>query len=137
MDFRLHRQAPLLISLWLALPGAVVCPFVLWQSLAAGLTLTAVWLVLALGIGCSVGFSLRGSARAGQLHIRSGVLFKTTWRLPLRFITGVTRLETPLMQLLHCCTLTVHTSGRVVVLPAISEGVAIQLTALLQQEGSL
>ena len=134
MEFRLHPSAPPLIALWLALPGLLICPFVLWQSLAAGLCFGLAWLGCAVVLGLSMGHTLRGSARAGELYVTCGVLFKLTWRIPLRFITGLTRQETPLLQLLHSCILVVHSSGRVLLLPVLSEGQALQLVAILQQE---
>lgn len=137
MDFRLHPCAPLLLSVWFCLPGALCFPFIYWQTHTAGIVFLVLWLCLSVLLGQSLGRTLRGSARAGQLNVSCGVLFKGTWRLPLRFITGITRLESPLMQLMHCCTLVVHTSGRAVILPALSDAVAIQLSALLQREAGV
>ncbi len=134
MDFRLHPCAPLLLSFWLSLPGLLCCPFIFWQSQYAGIVFLLIWLALSVLLGQAVGRTLRGSARAGQLNVSCGVLFKCTWRLPLRFVTGITRLESPLMHLFHCCTLIIHTSGRVLVLPALSNVEAIQLSALFQRE---
>ena len=137
MDFRLHPRASLFITLWLCLPGVLLCPFVFWQSIPGGAVFSAVWAGIALVLGWSWGHTLRGSARAGVLAVQVGLLFKFTWRLPLRYVTGLTRLETPLMQLSGTCALVVHTSGRALLLPALSEAAAIQLAALLQREAGL
>lgn len=137
MDFRLHPRAPLILTLWFSLPGLVLCPFIFWQSFWGGVVFALVWGGLALFLGVSIGSTMQGSARMGQLHIGCGILFKLTWRMPLRFITGFTRIETPLLHLFRCCTLVVHSSGRLLVLPAIREAQAIQLEAYLQQEDGL
>lgn len=137
MQFRLHPCAALLLSFWFCLPGALCFPFIFWQSHTAGIVFLALWLCLSVLLGQSVGRSLHGNVYAGQLTLCCGVLFKGSWRLPLRFITGITRLESPLMLLTHCCTLVVHTSGRAVILPALSNADAVQLTALLQREAGV
>ena len=137
MDFRLHPRASLFITLWLCLPGAVLCPFIFWQTVTGGAVFSVIWAAAAAVLGFSWGRTLRGSARAGVLTVCVGILFKFTWRLPLRYVTGITRLETPLMQLSGTCALVVHTSGRALLLPAISEAAAIQLAALLQREAGL
>ena len=134
MEFCLHPRAALILTVWLCLPGALLCPFFFWRGAWAGLVFTGLWLLAALALGNSLGRTMRGTAQAGQLIVRCGVLFKCCWRLPLRYITGITRLETPLTLLTHCCSLIVHTSGRAVFLPALDNDTASQLTALLQRE---
>lgn len=134
MEFRLHPRAPIILSVWFCLPGALLCPFIFWQSFLWGVAFLVLWVLAALALGVSLGRTMRGTAKAGQLIVCCGLLFKCSWRLPLRYITGLTRLETPLTLLTHCCTLVVHTSGRAVVLPALGDEIATQLTNLLQRE---
>lgn len=119
------------VALWLLLPGAVLAPFVFWQNFWGGVLFCAVWLFF-----CAVCVPLhlstvRGSVSLGEVRISRGILFKSSRRVPTRFVTGVCRIRTPLLALTHSSLLVVYTSGCVLFLPPVSDEDAGPLTHAL------
>ena len=103
------------VALWLLLPGAVLAPFVFWQTFWGGVLFCAVWLFF-----CAVCVPLhlstvRGSVSLGEVRISRGILFKSSRRVPTRFVTGVCRIRTPLLALTHSSLLVVYTDRKSVV----------------------
>ena len=109
------------VALWLLLVGAVLAPFVFWQTFWGGVLFCAVWLFF-----CAVCVPLhlstvRGSVSLGAVRFSRGILFKSSRRVPTRFVTGVCRIRTPLLALTHSSLLVVYTSGCVLFLPPVSD----------------
>ena len=99
------------VALWLLLVGAVLAPFVFWQTLWGGVLFCAVWLFF-----CAVCVPLhlstvRGSVSLGEVRLSRGILFKSSRRVPTRFVAGVCRIRTPLLALTRSSLLIVYTSG--------------------------
>lgn len=108
MEIRCSTAGALAVGIWWCLPGLALSPFVFWQSLAAGVIFALGWCGAAL-LTCRIRLgSLQGRLRAGELSVSRGVLFQTTRRMPTRFISGVSRLETPLLRRFHASLVLVH-----------------------------
>ncbi len=131
MEIRCSPGAALVFGLWWCVPGLALSPFVFWQSLAAGAVFVLGWCGAAL-LTCRVRLgSLRGRVRAGELSVSRGVLFQTTRRMPTRFISGVTRLETPLLRRFHASLVVVHSPAGALLLPALDADDARRLESAL------
>ena len=72
-----------------------------------------------------------GRLRAGELSVSRGVLFQTTRRMPTRFISGVTRVETPLLRRLHASLVVVHSPAGTLLLPGLDADDARRLESAL------
>ncbi len=134
MEFSVSRRGGTAVSLWFVLLLGLLClPF--WkahflQTLGVFLTGSAVFLVL---------FSLHFAScnvRVGAHHltVRRGLLFTTTRRLPLRFITGCHILRTPLGRLCGVCALILCASGSTTILLGVNTADAERLAAFLAHE---
>lgn len=132
IHFSLHRRGVRVLCLWAVLLGAALCPFVFWQSRAAGFLFAALWLAASLVWLPLRAASLQGSASHGEVRVQQGLLFKTSRRLPTRWVTGADRFSTPLLALCGCCVLVVYTSGGVLLLPGLENAQADRLLLLLQ-----
>ena len=131
MEIRCCPAGVLVTGLWWCVPGLALAPFVFWQSWLAGLFFLPGWCGAALLI-CRVRLgSLRGRLRAGELGVRRGVLFCTEQRMPTRFISGVTRIETPLLRRAGACLVVVHSPAGALLLPALEAGDALRLETAL------
>lgn len=130
--FKLDGRGVAVVCLWFALLGALLAPFVFWQSAAAGLAFLVLWLAVFffwLPLRCK---SVEGSVSLGEVRLNSGVWFKTSRRAPTRWVSAVGRFSTPLLRRCHCCVLVLSTSGTVMVLPGIADADADRLLPYLQ-----
>ena len=93
---------------------------------------TAFWLGLCLGWLPARCASFEGSVTLGEVRLSCGLLFKTSRRLPTRWVSASARFSTPLLRLCRCCVLVLATSGALVVLPGISDADADGLLSYLQ-----
>ncbi len=132
LRFTTNARGVKVIALWLLVPGAVLTPFLFWQSFWLGLLFCAVWLFLCLVCLPLRLSSFRGSVSLGEVRVSRGILFKTHRRIPTRFVTGVNRVRTPLLRAANCSFLIVYTSGTLLLLPAIGDDVADRLVHVLQ-----
>lgn len=121
-----------IISFWVLLFGTLFAPFVLWQSLFLGILFYALWGVFACVFVPMSLHSFQGSISLGEVRISKGILFKTSHRIPTRFVTGVTRLQSPLARLGNCSFLILYTSGTFILLPGISNNMADQIIHVIQ-----
>ncbi len=131
LRFSVHPRGAKVIALWTLLPGLVLTPFVVWQSLAIGIVFGALWLFFSFVLIPLRLTSFEGSVSLGEVRVSQGILFKTSHRLPTRFVTGVNRIRTPLLQCAECSILVVYTSGSFLVLPGISDDLIEPLTRAL------
>lgn len=131
LRFRVNPLGAKVIALWTLLPGLVLTPFIAWQSLAIAIVFGALWLFLSFVAVPLRLSSFHGSISMGEVRINQGILFKTSHRMPTRFVTGVTCIRTPLMQAAKSSVLVVYTSGSFVILPAISDDLMEPLTRAL------
>lgn len=132
LRFCIDSAGAKVLGLWLFLPGAVIAPFIFWQSFWGGAVFLVAWSLLSLWLAPLRAHSLEGSVSLGEVRLSQGILFKSSYRVPTRFVTGTSRYETLLMRACHCCLLLVYTSGTVLVLPGIRSDTADQLVAALQ-----
>jgi len=132
LRFTLDPAACRVIGLWLFIPGAVMAPFLFWQSTFAGLFFVIPWSIISLWLVPLHARSLEGSISLGEVRIRRGILFKCSRRIPTRFVTGSCRLGTPLLRSLHCSVLVLYTSGTFLLLPGLADSDADQLLSLLE-----
>ena len=132
LRFTLDPAACRVVGLWLFFPGAVMAPFLFWQSFAVGMVFLIVWSLLSLWFVPLHARSLEGSISLGEVRVRRGILFKFSRRIPTRFITGSCRLGTPLLRSCHCSLVVLYTSGTLLLLPGLSDQNADQLLSLLE-----
>lgn len=131
MEIRCSAAGALVMGLWWWVPGLALSPFVFWQSPVAGLVFLVGWCGAA-SLTCRVRLgSLRCWLRGGELAVSRGVLFQTTRRMPARFISGVTRLETPLLRRLHASVVVVHSPAGALLLPGLQADDARRLESAL------
>lgn len=119
-------------SFWMLLFGTLLAPFVIWQSLFIGFLIYAIWAIFACVVVPMSLHSFQGSISLGEVRISKGILFKTSHHIPTRFVTGVTRLQTPLLRLANCSVLILYTSGTFILLPGISNNMADQIIHVIQ-----
>ena len=130
--FKLDKKGVAVVCLWALALGAAAAPFIFWQSIGAGLVFAAFWLGLCLGWLPARCESFEGSVTLGEVRMSSGLLFKTSRRLPTRWVSSSARFSTPLLRLCRCGVLVLSTSGALVVLPGISDADADGLLSYLQ-----
>lgn len=130
--FRLNKKGVAVVCLWALVPGAAAAPFIFWQSVGAGLVFAALWLGLCLGWLPARCESFEGSVTLGEVRVSSGLLFKSSRRIPTRWVSATARISTPLLRLCGCCVLVLSTSGTLLVLPGISNADADSLLPYLQ-----
>lgn len=131
VSFQLRRAGVWVVCLWALVPGAVLAPFLFWQSPLLGGLFCLFWLAACLWALPRRLFSLSGTANLGEVRITAGVLFKSSRRLLTHRVSAVSRLTTPLLRLCGCCVLVLVTSGALVVLPGLANEDADRLAALL------
>lgn len=130
--FRLNKKGVAVVCLWALVPGAAAAPFVFWQSVGAGLVFAAFWLGLCLGWLPARCESFEGSVTLGEVRVSSGLLFKSSRRVPTRWVSATARFSTPLLRLCGCCVLVLSTSGSLLVLPGLSDQDADRVLPYLQ-----
>jgi len=130
--FKLDKKGVAVVCLWALVPGAAAAPFIFWQSIGAGLVFAALWLGMCLGWLPARCESFEGSVTLGEVQMSSGLLFKTSRRIPTRWVSASARFSTPLLRRCRCCVLVLSTSGTLAVLPGISDADADSLLSYLQ-----
>lgn len=130
--FTLDKKGIAVVCLWFLALGAAAAPFAFWQGLYPGAVFTALWLaVFLLWLPARLA-RLEGSVSLGEVRLSGGIWFKTSRRIPTRWVSAVGRFSTPLLRLGRCCVLVLATSGAVVVLPGLSDADADRLLPYLQ-----
>ena len=112
MNYTVTRKGALLPALWLTAVSAAAGLLVwLFFSLAAGLA--AFFLLAALSFALPFLHRLHYQVRVAprELVADRGFFIRTLRRLPLRCVTGVICLSTPLGRLLDAAVVAVYTSG--------------------------
>lgn len=115
------------VGLWAFLPGALLAPFLFWQSFTGGSVFLIVWIIFSLILVPLHIHSIRVELYPDRIEIRQGILFKFTRQASTRFITGFSRMGTPLLRLCGSCMVILHTSGTALMLPALSNTSADRL----------
>lgn len=130
--FRLDKKGIGVVCLWFVALGALAAPFAFWQGLFPGAVFSAAWLaVFLLWLPARLA-RLEGSITLGELRVSGGIWFKSSRRIPTRFVSAAGSFSTPLLRRCGCCVLILSTSGAVVMLPGIADADAHRLTACLQ-----
>lgn len=137
MEFRVSRRGAAVIGVWCMVPGLAVCvPF--WRTAFAGTFWFAVlWIAVCLAVVIPRCASCAVRVGGNHLTVRRGLLFLSTRRLPLRFITGCQILQTPLGRAAGVCMLALYASGTITLLPGIRRADAEALSARLTHGGKL
>lgn len=132
LHFCIDPAGSKVLGLWLFLPGAVAAPFLFWQTFWGGAAFLVAWSLASLWLAPLRARTLEGSVSLGEVRLSQGVLFKTSHRVPTRFVTGTSRFRTPLLRACRCSLLLVYTSGAVLILPGIADGTAEKLIEALE-----
>lgn len=111
MEYRVPRRGAAIVSAWAALLGVPVS-LPLWR-LGAPAAFTLLFLWMALCFGALSARLASGVLRVGAHHftLRRGRLFPVTRRVPLRFVTGCSILQSPLQRMTGTCLLLLYASG--------------------------
>ena len=131
LNFTPDPTACRVVGLWAFLPGALLAPFLFWQSFVGGTVFLIAWMVFSLYLLPLHIRSIRIELYPDRIEIRKGILFKFARQASTRFITGFSRMGTPLLRLCGSCAVILHTSGTALFLPAISDQNADQLLDML------
>lgn len=137
MQFRVTRRGAAIVSAWAAGAGAVLLS-AFWRGGAGMLVLCcAAWggvcfFALAPWLA-SCGVRVGGN----HLTVRQGLLFLSTKRLPLRFVTGCRIFQTPLCRAAGVCVLLLFSSGTVTLVPGARLADAEALAARVSHGGKL
>lgn len=132
LHFQIDPAGSKVLGLWLFVPGAAAAPFLFWQTFWGGAAFLVSWSLLSLWLAPLRACTLEGSVSLGEVRLAQGILFKTSHRVPTRFVTGVSRLRTPLLRACRCSLLLLYTSGAVLLLPGVADETADQLVETLQ-----
>lgn len=112
MELKASRRGAAVVALWVTIFGAVICLLFALLGAAPGfiLCIFLTFCVLAIVVAARVSTCF---FRCGAHHVtlRRGLLFLTTQRIPLRFISGCSVWRTPLERLSGTCVFTLYTSG--------------------------
>lgn len=133
LQFTLDPAACRLMGLWLFFPGAVASPFIFWQSFWAGAVFFILWSLVSLWLIPLRCRSLKGSVSLGEIWVDTGILFKTSRRMPTRFVSGTQRIETPLLRWCGCSVVIIYSSGTVILLAGLADATADALLAALEE----
>lgn len=126
---------------------------VLWSAGFSAVVGVAVWLLVSVFWGLIAGFGLFAllavvctlhrigycvEVRDYELILNRGFFMLSVQKFPLRFVTGTSRITTPLSRLLGVGIITISTSGRSAVLIGLSLRDIAQLRSfLIEREGGL
>lgn len=137
MDFRVTRRGAAIVSAWLAGAGSLLLA-AFWRGGAGMLVLCCT----ALSAVCFFAVAPRlasCSVRVGGNHltVRQGLLFLSTKRLPLRFVTGCRIFQTPLCRAAGVCVLLLFSSGTVTLVAGARLADAEALAARISHGGKL
>lgn len=132
LHFRIDPAGARVLGLWLFVPGAAAAPFLFWQTFWGGAAFLVAWSLASLWLAPLRAGSLRGSVSLGEVRLSQGILFKSSYRVPTRFVTGISRFRTPLLRACRCSLLLIYTSGAVLLLPGVADETADRLTEALQ-----
>lgn len=136
MNYTVTRKGALLPALWLTAVSAAAGLLVwLFFSLAAGLA--AFFLLAVLSFALPFLHRLHYQVRVAprELVADRGFFIRTLRRLPLRCVTGVICLSTPLGRLLDASVVAVYTSGTTLLLVGLPLADAEQLRVALTVGG--
>lgn len=133
LHFTLEPAACRVLGLWCFVPGALLSPFVFWQSFVWGAVFFVAWCLLSLWLIPLRGRSLEGSISMGQVRVSHGLFFKITRRIPTRCITGAQRIRTPLLRSCSCSLLVLYTSGTLLILPGLHDMDADAIVLALEE----
>lgn len=135
MQFSSFHRGALLTAAQAFAAGLILCGIVAALSVLIALILLALWafacIWLFLRLCCVRVYTLHGI-----LHVEKGRLFPYSIRLPVRHITGVQLIQTPLAKLLGSCWCLAYTSGFTFILLGIRHSDALQLAALIENGDS-
>ena len=121
------------LCVWTAIPGLFAAPFVLWQSLPAGVGFGLLWGGL---VYCVWARACSFAAVLGSrtLTLYSGAALPLRQAVPRRAVTSVRLLRTPLLRLGGVSLLIVAAPGARLFLPAIPAQQAGLLAHILAEE---
>ena len=131
MEIRIRTSGSTVVGFWFCLLGAGLSAFVFWQSILAGLIFLAGWCGASMGICRLRGASVRGRLTGSEIEVSRGLFFKTVRRLPTRFISGVYRLDTPLLRRARASIVLVYSPAGVLLLPGMDAQDAARLELAL------
>lgn len=111
MFFRIKKNACVTVFFWalvLSCAAFFFIPFkdIFWQIVSPFLFSGAMCGIFAVRFS-----TVRIEIRQRELYFKRGFLFLQQKRLPIRFISGLHILQTPLQRILGQCTLIIFTSG--------------------------
>ena len=118
------------LCVWAAVPGALLAPFVFWQSLAAGAVFCGLWAALVFGVWARA-CSFVAVLGPHTLTVCAGLFFPVQRTAPRRAVTAVQTLRTPLLRLAGASLLLLSTPGAQLLLPAVDAAGAAALAAAL------
>ncbi len=116
MEFSATRRGSAIVAGWAAAAGLIL----IWALLPAGrIFLALFWVLLCFGLLAPHLESCRVRVGGNHLTIRRGLIFFTTKRIPLRFITGCCIFRSPLCRACGTCVMLLFASGNFTVLPGV------------------
>ncbi len=118
----------LVFCAWVAIPCAVLAPFLYWRGPVLGGIFTLGALALLLGAYVRT-VSFVAAADGPLLRLFSGVMFPTVRRIPQASVCGVSRISTPLLTLAGCRILALYMPGGAVRIFCLAEADALALCA--------
>ena len=121
------------LCVWAAVPGLLLAPFVIWQSIWAGGVFCAVWAALVFLVRARA-CSFAAVLGARTLTVYSGIALPLRQVLPRRAVTGVQQLRTPLLRLAGASVLLIAAPGARLLLPAVPAAQAGALAHALAEE---
>jgi membrane protein YdbS with pleckstrin-like domain len=137
MEYHVSRRGAALIGLWCAAPACALA-LLLWRTAPAVVcTLLTLWLLACFCALVPRISSMRVRVGGNHLTLRSGILFLSTKRIPLRFITGCRIWQSPLQRRTGDCVLLLLASGTSALIPGIARRDAEHLASILSHGGKL
>ena len=133
MEFHATRRGCAIAATWLALAGGAVI------LLLAGVRplLFLLWLAVCYGVAAPHLSSCRVRIGGNHLTIRRGLVFFSTKRIPLRFVTGCWLLRSPLCRATNTCLMIIFSSGSVSLVPGVRIADAERLAERVSHGGKL
>lgn len=136
MEYRVTRRGAAVIGVHLISVGLLLL-FIVRNLFRFTIIAAVFWLLF-----CLIGLiphlsSCKLHIYENHLTVRTGILFVTTKRIPLRFVTGCHIVQTPLQHANATCSLFLLTSGSVTVILGMRRKDADILTTTLSSGGQL
>ncbi|HIV87436.1 MAG TPA: PH domain-containing protein [Candidatus Pygmaiobacter gallistercoris] len=136
MNYTVNRKGALLAAGWLTgLCGAIAFLLWLFWNWLAALVFFAAGTLLGTGL-CLLhrrGYRVRVSER--EFSVERGFFYRTLQRVPLRSVTGVWILSTPLGRLLGACAVMIFTAGATVLIIGLTAADSERLRSALLTGG--